>query len=897
MMSSSDPISAIPCETGACRLWVKERREQLKQQFYHGTPTSQLIHQFTVDVDHLLVRLWNHHIPTSAADQLSLIAVGGYGRGELHPYSDIDLLVLITDQPDEEHQHLLKTFLTQLWDVGLDIGHSVRSIDESIHQAQGDITVATSLMESRPLAGSLAMFEAMRAVTGPDRIWPSPQFFSAKWHEQQQRHAKFNNTAYNLEPNVKEGPGGLRDIQNIGWVAKRHFGADTLAELVTHQFLTAEEHQELIQGEHFLWKIRFALHLLANRREDRLLFEHQKSLADELGYRDDSSGMAVEQLMKEYYRTITELERLNEMLLQLYQQEILHSHYPRSIEPINRRFQANNGYLEAVSPSIFTRYPFALLELFLILSQHQDIKGISAGTIRLIRGHLHLIDDSFREDLRCRSLFMELLRQPSGLTYSLHRMNRYGVLAAYLPEFGHVVGQMQYDLFHTYTVDEHTLRLVRNLRRLTIPAHRHELPLCSDIMSQLPKQEILYISALYHDIGKGRGGDHSILGGLDATAFCLRHDMGEYDTHVVRWLVENHLLMSLTAQRKDLSDPDEINTFANLVGQQSLLDYLFLLTVADIRATSPTVWNSWKAALLTELYQKTTQALRRGLTNPLKQHELIALTRHEAHQRLLQLGYADEAITPIWQTLGEDYNSRYNADEIVWHLTSLLEQGADGTVVASRQVKNGGATEIFIHTPLRTALFRDITLTLDQLGLNIVDARIMASTDNFSIDTYTVLHQATESIPHPHPSTPIEESLRRVLISGVAPLTATHRMVPRRLRHFTAAPEVVFHTDAHHGRTVLEVIATDRPGLLSQIAVAIHHCQIQLHNARITTLGERVEDLFFITVDEQQPLLDLHQQAQLQQQIMRALIDLYEGEIDEGAWMERGRAKELSSPL
>ncbi|MCW8824911.1 MAG: [protein-PII] uridylyltransferase, partial [Gammaproteobacteria bacterium] len=652
---------------------LNQFRASLKDSFESGEPVERLVRQYSQLIDLLLVHYWDHFMADS---KLTLAAVGGYGRGELHPYSDIDLLVLHQEPVSENEQAALQQFITFLWDIGLEVGQSLRDVAESVAQAEADITVATNLMESRLLAGSEPLHEQMRSATGPDKIWPGNRFFEAKLQEQQKRHAKFNDTAYNLEPNIKEGPGGLRDIQNIGWVAKRHFGAEALSDLVTHHFLTPEEYRQLYAGEQFLWRVRFALHTNCGRREDRLLFDHQRTLAQQFGYRDSESRMAVENFMHDYYRTITELERLNEMLLQLYQQEILRKGVDDKVTELNNRFNQRNNLIEVAHEKVFEHYPFALLELFLLMAQHPEITGVRAETIRLIRANIQRIDDDFRADIRCRALFMELLRQTEGVTLVLRRMNRYGVLAAYLPEFSAIVGQMQHDLFHVYTVDEHTLRVLRNLRRLTVSKYSDEFPLCSKIISSIPKPELLYIAALYHDIAKGRGGDHSKLGAVDAEQFCLHHLLSQYDTHLVIWLVENHLMMSTTAQRKDLNDPEEIFHFAELVGDQTFLDYLFLLTVADIRATSPTVWNSWKESLLTELYHKTTKALRRGLDNKLKLGELSDLIQEEAKNWLLAQGEDSARIDTIWSQFSKEYFCRYNAKDVERHTQQIINNSS-----------------------------------------------------------------------------------------------------------------------------------------------------------------------------------------------------------------------------
>lgn len=846
---------STPLDFKAEKSQLNEIREGLKRSFDSGEAAEHLVRQYSLQIDQLLIHYWQHFMGQFS---LTLAAVGGYGRGELHPFSDIDLLILHEVPLSSAEQEALQQFITFLWDIGLEVGQSLRNIEDCITQAELDITVATNLMESRLLFGSEKLHEEMRLATGPDNVWPSSHFFKAKLEEQQRRHAKFNDTAYNLEPNIKEGPGGLRDIQNIGWIAKRHFGAEQLADLVTHHFLTQDEYQQLHAGEQFLWRVRFGLHVICGRREDRLLFDHQRTLAQQFGYHDSPSSMAVEDFMRDYYRTITELERLNEMLLLLYDQEILRKGQNENISELNHRFNLHNELIETSSEKVFKRTPFALLEIFLLMAEHPEIKGVRAETIRQIRNNIHRIDDNFRADIKSHSLFMELLRQTEGVTHVLRRMNRYGVLAAYLPEFGAIVGQMQHDLFHVYTVDEHTLRVLRNLRRLTVAEYINEYPLCSKVMALIPKPELIYITALYHDIAKGRGGDHSKLGGVDAENFCKRHQLSPYDTHIVRWLVENHLIMSATAQRKDLNDPEEIYHFAELVGDQTLLDYLFLLTVADIRATSPTVWNSWKESLLSELFLKTSKALRRGLDNKIKQDELGLLTRIEAKNRLIDNGEESQKIEAIWNNFNSEYFWRYSAKDVIWHTQQILHKAIDKPLVATRQNRERGSTEVFIHTPVVGSLFAMVTTTLAKIGLSIVDAKIMQSKNGVTLDTYVVLNQNGEAIHDQEKINRIEQRLNELLTEDYQVADQIQGQIrtnqPRQLKLFKIPTRIHFSQEKDSKRTVVEVISTDQPGLLSQIALALSRQEIILHNARITTLGERAEDLFFISSANDQPI-------------------------------------------
>lgn len=847
---------------------LKTGHATLIEQFKSGTDTTVLIHGRSWLVDQLLQRAWQRFMGATA-EQLALVAVGGYGRSELMPGSDIDLLMLLPDADDTRYAPDIEALLTFLWDIGLEVGHSVRTISDCAEQSLADITVVTNLMEARMLAGSDGLFRQMQEATGPEQIWNSRDFFEAKCTEQRNRHRRFHDTAYRLEPNIKESPGGLRDIQMIAWVANRHFRAACLEDLVEHGFLTPEENRTLVTGRDLLWKIRFALHALTGRSEDRLLFDYQRTLAESFGFSDNHHRLGVEAFMKQYYRTIMELSRLNEMLLQLFHEEILHPEGPGEPVALNKRFQARHGFLEATGNHVFRNYPFALLELFLLLAQHPELRGVRADTIRAVREHRHLIDDNFRNDIRTRSLFMEIIRQPQGITHELRRMNVYGILAAYLPAFEHIVGLMQYDLFHVYTVDEHILFVVRNMRRFTVHKFAQEFPLCSHVIATLPKPELLYLAGLFHDIAKGRGGDHSELGGTDAHEFCTHHDLSSYDTNLVVWLVKHHLLMSTTAQREDISDPVAINRFAKAVPDSVHLDYLYLLTVADIRGTNPDLWNSWKDALLKQLYYNTRRALHRGLEDPLQRSEHITQVQQAAAELL---GGKTDQIAALWERLGDEYFLR-NAPQQLAHHTRLLQGPIDdtGSIIDIQLLTDQGGTEIFIYTPAVDGLFSRITAILAQQGLNVVDAGITTTPDNHVLDTFHVLEESGEPVTGERRSAEIRQALHTEVGTPPRDSWRVSRRVPRQYRHFPIKTHIDFKLDELDQRTVMELITADRPGLLSRVGRAFSDCKIRLLNAKITTLGSRAEDVYYITDLQNRPLTEPGQIECLQQALHKYL--------------------------
>jgi len=853
----------------AYRDGLKNGHNWMKQAFEAGTPVEELVAFRARLVDSILCHSWTKFFPAEAQD-IALVAVGGYGRGELHPASDIDILILLRED-DGRYTEALEGFITFMWDIGLEIGHSTRSLAACVSEAKADITVATNMMESRLLYGPDELFTQLREQTGPQNIWPSRAFFEAKWKEQKERYHKYHDTAYNLEPNVKEGPGGLRDIQMIGWVAKRHFDADTLQDLVRHDFLTDKEYQALWDGQLFLWRVRFALHQITGRREDRLLFDHQRTLARMFGYQDEGHSLAVELFMKQYYRTIMELGRLNEMLLQLFQEEILYAEDTSPPFPLNERFQIRKGFLEVRNSQVFREHPTALLELFLIMEQRPDLLGVRANTIRLVRDNRQLIDDAFRARPEARALFLQILSQKHGVTHELRRMNRYGILAAYLPVFAKIVGLMQHDLFHVYTVDEHTLFVLRNLRRLTVPEFAHEYPLASQTIHSLDKPVLLYIAALFHDIAKGRGGDHSELGAADARQFCRDHQLQEDETDLVVWLVKNHLSMSRISQRKDIGDPDVINEFAAIVGDQRHLDNLFLLTMADIRATSPTVWNSWKHALLEELYRSTKAQLSRGLHRPLQEQDLVNGVKQEALEMLRHQRIRDPQVQGLWQRLPDEYFLHYSSNEVVWHAQSILSaQNETPPLVLIRQQTKRGGTEVFIYTPLQPRLFAQTTTVLERMGLTVADARLVSSTDGYSFNSFIVLEENGQAISQAMRVQEILTELKRAL-SRPEVLPELHkRSMPRQLRHFPISTQVEFKQDEYEDRTVFEVTTMDRPGLLARIARILLAEHIFIRNAKITTLGERAEDVFFVT-DEKGLPLDADRQQALKEAIILEL--------------------------
>jgi len=860
MQAIESYLQAAKTPTGMQASVIVEGLEKVNQDIYDdfdkGTEIDQLVKTKADVIDLVLNSCMTEFIKPQKRNQCCLVAVGGYGRSELLPGSDIDLMLLLEKKPGKDLEEQISTFLTFLWDIGLEVGHSVRTIKDCIREGKADVTVMTNMIESRLLHGSEYLYSKFEQAIAPKKMWSSRQFFEAKLEEQHNRHLRYNDTAYNLEPNIKEGPGGLRDIQIIGWVAKRHFGAKSLRELVEHEFITENEYQLLEAGQKHLWKVRFALHRLAKRREDRLLFDYQNNLAIEFGYEAGKQNLAIEQFMQQYYRTIMELERLNEMLLQIFREEILLTDAQRKTTAINERFMLRNRYLQVVDDGVFMRQPSALVELFLLISTHDKCEGVTASTIRLVREHLYLVDDEFRNNEEVNHLFMQLMSAPSGMTHQMRRMNSYGFLAAYIPAFGKITGRMQYDLFHAYTVDQHTIFVIRNLRRFALDIHEDEFPFCNEVYRELEDPCLLYLAALFHDIAKGRDGDHSELGAVDAMQFCLQHNLNRKDTRIVSQLVRQHLLMSVTAQRKDISDPDVVRDFARQVGSVEMLNYLYLLTVSDIRSTNPKLWNNWKDALLKQLYGTTKQVIRRGIDIAPDIDEIIQENRDAAYEEMQDLPFSIDAINTICDKLPGDYFLRHRPLEIKWHVNTILSNPQTTTLVNIRQATLINTTKVFVYCDENPFVFSQVTGAIGSLGLSILNAEIFTTRNNKVMDTFIIQDQNNAAVTDEATIAQIESSLLKALQLKSIYKSISSKRQSRQLKAFDRPTEIHFEQDYLNSRTVMEISAMDMPGLLSVIANVIATMDINITHAKISTLGEKIDDIFYLTTPEGKNIVD-----------------------------------------
>jgi [protein-PII] uridylyltransferase len=766
--------------------------------------------------------------------------VGGFGRGEQFPHSDVDLLFLLPAAPDAAGAARLEALIGRLWDLGLDVGHSVRTVPECVEQAQGDVTVRTAMLEARRIAGSRSLYRQFHEQT---RAFERLDFFTAKQLEQEQRYAKYQDSPYSLEPNVKESPGGLRDLQVIRWIALACDYGRTWKDLADRGFITAREAREAQSHERFLQQVRIRLHYAAGRREDRLLFDYQDTVARAMGLGPTAAKRASEQLMQRYYRTAKAVTQLNTLLLQ----NLAGAIFPARDEPaehINVHFRKVRELLDVEAEDLFEREPRAILESFLVMQQRADLKGMTARTLRSLWRARARIDSKFRRDPVNRGNFIAILQQPRGLVHELRRMNQWGILGRYLPAFRGIVGQMQHDLFHVYTVDQHILTVVRNLRRFTMMEFAHEYPFCSRLMAGFERHWLLYVAALFHDIAKGRGGDHSVLGRVEARRFCRSHGISPEDTELVEFLVEHHLTMSSVAQKQDLSDPEVIRRFAERVKTERHLVALYLLTVADIRGTSPKVWNAWKGKLLEDLYHATHRLLRGeeiGFDQDIRTKQSEAL-------RLMRLyGLSDGVEQNFWKQLDVAYFLRHDAQDIAWQ-TRLLHYRVEATspVVKARLSPAGEGLQVMIYTPDRPRLFARICGYFGSIGYNIVDARIHTTRHGYGLDTFQVL--GTTMSPHYREMiAQIEHDLAATLASD-APLAPVGRgRISRQLRHFPIEPEVHLRPDERGQYHLLSVTAGDRPGLLYSVARVLNEYGVDLHTAKVATLGERAEDSFIVS--------------------------------------------------
>jgi len=850
--------------------WKSGRAALLDTYTRNPRLIAPLLHGLTRLADSTLQALWT---ATGVPQHAALMAVGGFGRGELFPHSDIDLLLLLPEAQGSNAatDAAAERFITACWDCGLEIGASVRTPEACIDEAAKDITVQTALLESRVLCGNRALAQTMQASFFAHL--DARAFFQAKMREQQQRHIKFEDTPYALEPNCKESPGGLRDLQVLLWVAHASGFGRTWKELAASGIINANVVRQIQRNETVIKRIRAHLHILAGRREDRLVFDQQSAVAKVLGFTATPTKRAGELLMQRYYWAAKAIEQINQIVLldiegRLWPQSVAQAQPLIGIDGVqDGRYLLRDGMIEPADPNLFQREPWALLEIFAAFQRAPGARGLSPNALRAIYLARNRMDGAFRHDPRSRAQFLRILQSPQGIVHALRLMNRTSVLGRYLWAFRRIVGQMQHDLFHVYTVDQHILMVVRNMRRFFMPEHAHEYPLCSQLAANFDPPWVLILAALFHDIAKGRGGDHSDLGAIETRKFCKAHGIGAEHTELAVFLVREHLQMSRVAQKEDLSDPDVIAAFARRVGDERHLVALYLLTVADIRGTSPRVWNAWKGKLLENLYRATLRALGGQTPQP---HAELQLRQQEA-QRILNL-YAlpDGAQKPLWDTLDMGYFLRNDPQDIAWHTRKLYARVASETpVVSARLAPEGEGLEVLVYAPDQPDLFARICGYFDSQNFNILDAKIHTTNNGWALDSFVVVSPHTKV--HDRAMIGVIETSLLEALRSTAPLPVPHHgRLSRRVRNFPVSPRVSLRPDERGQRWILSITAHDRAGLLFGIAQVLARHRIDLQLAKVTTLGERVEDTFLVSGPG---LGDARVQNAIESELLQAISD------------------------
>jgi [protein-PII] uridylyltransferase len=855
------PRSGVSTEARrALRQLLGDVDRALATAFRDGIDASALARRRGESVERVVAHVWTACLGEVA--ETTLFAVGGFGRGLLFPYSDVDLLALVK-APEPTRLRALEQFFATLWDIGLKVGHAVRDPAQCRALAARDASVFTSLLDARRLAGDPAFDARLRAIVDDPELWPPQEYLAARLAERDARHARYDDTAYNLEPNLKDGPGGLRTLDSLRWMARRLAHVDDLPGMVAEGLLDPAELAALEQSEATLRRYRYALHLEAGRPEERLLFDYQRALAARLGFEDEhEKNLGVEQFMQGYYRAASQVERLGVQVAERFV-EMLEP--PGEAQPVGAEFLRYGSRLAARDPQLFMRRPAALVEIFITRLDQPGVVGFSAETMRRIHQATAVHVDALADDDDVLAAFLQLLRRGAPAVEALWRMNRHGLLAAILPAFGKVFGRMQYDLFHVYTVDEHTLRVLRNMARFADPAAQREFPLGCEIWASLPKPEVLLLAALFHDIAKGRGGDHSVLGEQDARVFCTRLGLPPGDVERVAWLVRWHLLMSTTAQRQDITDPDVVHRFAEVVGERERLGQLYLLTIADIIGTSPRLWNGWKDRLLSDLCVATRYALRSDVELPRD----IGVRVHECSEYALALlmneGYAEADVVRLWAEFPQLSFLRHRPEQIAWQTSAILRANGAVPLVVVHPLSVRGSTELFVYTPDRDGLFATVTAVLDRLRFSVMEARILSSPTGMAFDTFLLLDADSQQPVSTARAEELQQRLQRALTqsAGVQP---SKRGMSRHQKHFQMTPKISFH--AAGDRTQLALIGTDRPGLLAAVAQIMLHAGVRVHDARIATFGERVEDFFQLTDRHNAPL-----DTALQERLLGALME------------------------
>ncbi|PID37596.1 MAG: [protein-PII] uridylyltransferase [Pseudomonadales bacterium] len=873
--------------------WLTQINKEFDEALLNGKISiRQLVTARATAIDELLTALFTLY--KLDRTDLTLFATGGYGRGELSLHSDVDILLLSPDTIDETTADKINEFVAKLWDIGIDPALAVRSVDECLADAK-EHTIATALLEARFLIGNEALTNLPQEIV--NKAWSQTDFYQIKLDEAKARYKQHNATEYNLEPDIKTAPGGLRDIHIIGWVSKRYFRVNKLFDLVQQDFLTEKEFDELSHAEDFLWTIRHHLHTITNRNENKLLFDHQRRVAERMGYdrlETEHNNANIERLMRDYYRCAMLISTLSEMLIIHYYEALIESRLPDKDKPtktpltalFNQYGTGDKARIAIAHNKVFAQHPEAILQMFLLMGQH-NIKEVRTRTLRALKIASRGIDEQYRTNPAHQQLFLANIKEQNYLYHRLRTMKRYGVLGGYLPAFAQVTGLMQYDLFHRYTVDAHTLLLIRYLHRFTDEKYDKEFALVNSIYQRIDRKDILSLAAIFHDIAKGRGGNHSELGEKDAIDFCLLHGMSQADANLVGWLVKQHLLMSMTAQKKDISDPEEVAKFAEAVGNVTHLNHLYVLTVADMNATNSQIWNSWRASLMKQLYTYTRRILRADLDAPTNRLEMIKETRQKAEQLLNKMDddpsqkmNPDEVIT-LWDELGDEYFLREIPADIIWHTKEILNHPPIGSasddtsepLVALREHRDLAldAVQVFVYTQDQDNLFAVTMAVFDKMDLDVMDARIITGTRDFALDSYVILDRQGTLLTDTERQAELQQRLINAF-KNPQEITITKKRMPRRLKHFDVPTKIAFALNENNHQHTMNITTLDRPSLLAQIGQIFLEQGIEVHSARITTLGEKAEDMFFIS-DKKDKVLSEGKLEILKQAIIERLDD------------------------
>lgn len=848
--------------SAAARAGLLHNDARLEKRFDHGDGMDRVLALRARGVDHVVRDGWKRCVPDDSL--MALFAVGGYGRGELFPQSDVDLLVLAEPAQQQRYHDALARFFALLWDAGLPVSHAVRSVEECTAAAH-DQTVLTAIIEARPLVAEPLDEARLIESVSPARAWPARDFFDAKREEMRQRHARFGDTSENLEPNIKEGPGGLRDLHALGWMALRTFGVRDLEPLVGMGHLGTDEAAALARERRALGRLRYGLHLIAGRAEERLRFDYQKTLAQRLGFADDEENLGVEKMMQGFYRSAAIVRRIGDRLLQRFEEQFDGEALP---EPLDEQFSLRRGYLAARDPAWPRDDVSQVFALFAMWAAQPQARGLHSRTARALAEALPKLTGYPDASEAQRAAFMALLRGPRAVE-TLTRMARLGVLGQWLPAFARVSGRMQFDLFHVYTVDQHTLMVLKNIATFAAGRADERFSIAHEVWPRLRKPELLLLAGLFHDIAKGRGGDHSELGAVDAREFGVAHGLSDADNDLVAWLVEQHLRMSVTAQKQDIADPDVIHAFATLVGDRERLDYLYLLTCADIAGTSPKLWNAWKDRLLADLYFAARRVLREGLENPIAVDARLAEARESVRVMLKLHAMDDASADALFAAMPEESFLRFRPEQLAWQAEAIRGVAAGETRVRARLIaEDAKAMEVFVHSPDRDGLFAAILATLDRMGFAIHQARVLVGPNGTVFDTFEVLPADSYASGDP---AEVEQRLTAALAGPLDKVRTSRRALPRQLKHFRFAPRIEFGRTPDGRRTVLSLIAPDRPGLLSDVAQVLRAQRLRVHDARIATFGERAEDIFQISDERDMPLASEQQEEALRDAIRAGL--------------------------